>query len=228
MKRVLVFSLHDRQKLHRLLVKHGFTLVKKKPDFVLVYGGDGSVLMAERLYPSVPKLLVKRSGICRKCDFTFKALPSVLMRIKSGKFKIRREMKLEAKYGKRKLLALNEIQLHTRLPIRAVRFSLQVAGRKFENLIGDGLIVSTPFGASAYYYSAGGRQFKKGIGIALNNLHNKKVRSFVVSDKSIVRIKLDRDNALLAADNDERVVDLKPNAVVTVKKSKQFANFIEL
>ncbi len=228
MKKVLIFSLHDRHKLQRLLVKYDFVVVKKNPDFILVYGGDGSALMAERLYPSIPKLLVKRSSVCRQYDFTFKVLPSVLARIKSGKFKIRNEMKLEAKCGKIKLLALNEIQLHTRLPIRAVRFSLQVAGRKFENLIGDGLIVSTPFGASAYYYSVGGKQFEEGIGIALNNLHNKKVRSFVVSGKSIVRIKLDRDNALLAADNDERVVDLKPNAVVTVKKSKQFANFIEL
>ena len=111
MKKVLILSLHNREKLKQLLKKHGFSVVNKNPDFVLVYGGDGTVLYAERLFPSIPKLLIKRTELCRKCDYTFESLKLILPKIKAGNFKIRREMKLEASFKKIRLTALNEICL---------------------------------------------------------------------------------------------------------------------
>ncbi len=226
MKKVLISSLHDVQKLKRLLNGYGFSIVSKNPDFVLVYGGDGSVLHAERQFPSIPKLLIKRTELCRKCDYTFESLKSILPRIRAGNFKIRREMKLEAKFKNKKVTALNEIQLHTKLPIRAVRFSLSANGKEFENLIGDGVIVSTPFGSSAYYSSAGGKTFTRGIGICFNNLHNKKIKSFVVSDNQKIKIKITRDNAWLAVDNSEALTSLNPKDAVTIRKSNQATKFI--
>ena len=226
MKKVLISSLHDVQKLKRLLEDYGFSVVNKNPDFVLVYGGDGTALYAERLYPSIPKLLIKRTEVCRQCDYTFKSLKAILPKIRAGNFKIRREMKLAAGFKNKKLTALNEIQLHTKLPIRAVRFSLSVNGKEFENLIGDGVIVSTPFGSSAYYSSAGGKVFKKGIGICFNNVHNKRVSSFIVPDNSKIKIKMERDNAWLAVDNYEKLISLNPKDVITIKKSNEVANFI--
>lgn len=226
MKKVLICSLHGISKLKRLLVKYDFSVVNKNPDFVLVYGGDGTVLYAERLYPSMPKLVIKRTEICRKCDYTLEGLKAILPKIKSGNFKIKREIKLVASFKNKKLTALNEIQLHTKLPIRAVRFSLSIDGKRFDNLIGDGVIVSTPFGSSAYYSSAGGKSFSKGIGICFNNLHNKKVSSFAVPDDSKIKVKIARDNAWLAVDNNEKLISLKPNDVITIKKSKRIAKFI--
>jgi len=228
MQKVLISSLHNTQILKRLLVKHGFTIVNKNPDFILVYGGDGSVLFAERLYPSIPKLLIKSTEICRQCDYTLENLRTILSKIKSEKFKIKEEMKLEAKFKNKKLITLNEVQMHTKLPIRAVRFSLYTDGKKFENLIGDGVIIATPFGSSAYYSSIGGKPFKKDIGICFNNLHNKKIRSFTVPDNSRIKIKIERDNAWLAVDNYEKLLNLRPKDVITIKKSKELAKFITI
>lgn len=226
MKKILISSLYGVQKLKQLLKNHGFSVVNKNPDFVLVYGGDGSVLYAERQFPSITKLLIKRTEVCRQCDYTFENLGTILPKLKSGNFKIRKEMKLEVKIKNRKLTALNEIQLHTKLPIRAVRFSLSIDKRKFENLIGDGVIISTSFGSSAYFSSAGGKVFKKGMGICFNNLHNKKINSFIVPDNSKVKIKIERDNAWLAADNSEKLISLNPKDVITIKRSNQVAKFI--
>jgi len=227
MKKVLIASLHSTQKLRRLLKKYGFSIVNKNPDFILVYGGDGSVLFTERRYPSIPKLLIKRTELCRKCDYTFESLESILPKIRAGNFKIRREMKLEANFKNKRVTALNEIQLHTKLPIRAVRFSLSANGNEFGNLIGDGVIVSTPFGSSAYYSSAGGKKFSKGIGICPNNLHNKKINSFIVADNSKIKIKMERDNAWLAVDNNEKLISVRPNDAIIIKKSKEVAKFLE-
>ena len=226
MKKVLISSLHDVRKLKLLLEDYGFSVVNKNPDFVLVYGGDGTVLYAERLYPSIPKLVITRTELCRRCDYTFESLKSILPKIKAGKFKIRREMKLEARFKNKRLTALNEIQLHTKLPIRAVRFSLSANRKKIDNLIGDGVIISTPFGSSAYFSSAGGKVFNKGIGICFNNIHNKRVSSFVVSDNSKIKIKITRDNAWVAADNYEKLVSLSSKDTITVKKLDEVAKFI--
>jgi len=35
------------------------------------------------------------------------------------------------------------------------------------NLIGDGLIVASPYGSSAYFYSIAKKKFKKGLGLGL-------------------------------------------------------------
>ena len=226
MQKVLISSIHNVEKIKQLLKSLGFSIVEKNPDFILVYGGDGSALFAERLYPSLPKLLIKSNEICRKCDYSFEGLKTILPKIKPGDFKIQKEMKLEAKFGNNKLVALNEVQLHTKLPIRAVRFSLSVDGKKFENLVGDGVIVSTPFGSGAYYSSAGGQEFEKGIGICFNNLHNKKIKSFVIPESSTVKIKITRDNAWLTSDNYEKMFSLKSNDIVAIRNSKQFAKFI--
>lgn len=226
MQKVLISSIHNVSKLKQLLRRYDFMIVNKNPDFVLVYGGDGSVLFSERLYPSIPKLLVKRNEVCRKCDYTFESLKIILPRIRKGKFKIKKEIKLEANFRNKKLIALNEIQLHTKIPIRAVRFSLSVAGKKFENLIGDGVIISTPYGSPAYFSSAGGKEFTKGIGICFNNLHNRKIKSFIIPENSTVKIRIIRDNAWLTVDNYEKLISLNPKDVVTIKKSKQTARFI--
>ena len=226
MKKVLICSLHNAQKLKQLLLKYNLSIVNKNPDFILVYGGDGTILFAERHYPSITKLVIKKNGTSGQYDYTFENLKVVLPKLRAGKFKIKKEMKLEANFHGRKLIALNEIQLHTKLPIRAVRFSLSVGKKLIKNIIGDGAVISTPFGSSAYYSSAGGRPFNRGIGVCLNNPHNKKIRSFTVSDNSKIRVKITRDNAWLAADNDEKLISLKSGDAIKIRKSKNPAKFI--
>jgi NAD+ kinase len=137
-------------------------------------------------------------------------------------------MKLQAKFKRKKLVALNEIQVHNKLPTKAIRFSLKVDGKFFDNLIGDGVIVATPFGSTAYYSSVGGRKFRRGIGIAFNNLYSRKIKSFVVPENSKVIVKIKRGPALLLADNYERFIELKDGDKVIIKKSSQNASFMNV
>ena len=135
-------------------------------------------------------------------------------------------MKLETKFENEKLVGLNEIQIRAKLPIHAIRFSVFVDGREFDNLIGDGVIVATPFGSTGYYRSTGGRKFNRGIGISFNNLHNKKIKSFVVPESSLVRVKVNRGPTWVLADNYEKFFELEDNVTSTIKKSKSVATFI--
>ncbi len=184
-------------------------------------------MYSERKYPSVPKLIVKyNSKICRKCDYSFKNLKKILKKISEGKFKIHEEIKVEAKFKGKKLLGLNEIQVHNKIPTKALRFSLFVNRKKFRNLVGDGVIISTPFGSSAYYSSTGGKIFKKGIGISFNNLFRKKIKSFVVEENSKIKVRVEKGIGLILADNCEKYFQIREGEEVLIKKSRENAKFI--
>ncbi|UCE95617.1 MAG: NAD(+)/NADH kinase [Candidatus Bathyarchaeota archaeon] len=223
---VLLVSQNETSEVRSLLIKGGFKLVERNPDFIVCYGGDGTVLFAERNFPQIPKLIIKRTKICRKCDYTFYDMNNVISKIRDEKFVIKKEIKIETRIKNEKLIGLNEIQVHTKLPIYAIRFSVSVGKQRFENLIGDGVIVATPFGSTGYYKSTGGKQFEEGLGVAFNNLHNKNVESFVVDGDSLVEVKMNRGPAWVLADNNERFLQLESDDAITIKKSESLANLI--
>jgi NAD kinase len=226
--KVAIVSPLSKKRISKEVKRFGFE-ISKKPDFVVCYGGDGTILHAERIFPGIPKLVIKKSSsVCKKCEYSINLLKKVLEKISKGNFKVIEEMKLEARVKNQKLLALNEIQVHNKNPVRAIKFSLYTKGKKFENLMGDGVIVSTPYGSTAYYSSTGGKPFKKGIGISFNNLHRKKIKSFVIPENSSVKIKILRGPALVLADNYEKFIEVDKGSKITVKKSEERAKFVKV
>jgi NAD+ kinase len=225
LKKALVVFRRDASEVKNCLIEKDFELIENDPDFVVCYGGDGTVLFGERKFPGVPKLIIKTSRACRIYDYTLNDLPSLLSRIKAGDYRIHSEMKIETEAKGENLVGLNEIQVHLKLPIYAVRFSLSVNGKKYDGLIGDGVIVATPFGSTAYYRATGGKSFKEGIGVSFNNLHNSDVKSFVTPENTILKLIITRGPAWLLADNNENFVDLEAGDAVTIRKSKSIANF---
>lgn len=223
---VMVVSRQDTSKIKCVLAEEGFKVVEVSPDFILCYGGDGTVLFSERRFPEVPKLIVKTSRSCRRCDYSPAQLRDVLSTIREDKYCLQKKIKLETKAKGIKLVGLNEIQIHPQLPTQAVRFSLSVNTKEYEELIGDGVIVATPFGSTGYYKATGGKRFQKGIGISFNNLHNRNLESFVVPEDSTLNLTIRRGPAWLLADNNEDFIELRAKDNITIRKSESMANFI--
>ncbi len=220
----------DRNEIEKLILEHGFVKDEEKPDFVVCVGGDGTILVAERTYPSVPKLCFSKHTSCRTCQLSVEEMEKVLDALASGNFTVHEEMKLEARYGSLVKLALNEVQLHNEKPTHAIRFEVVIEEKgetkAFENVVGDGVIVATPFGSTAYYYSAGGEPFSKGVGIAFNNSHNFRIKPFVVDENATIHVKLLRGSAFMIVDNDEHYVHLDEGEEFVVRKAKERARFI--
>ncbi|MEM5793646.1 MAG: hypothetical protein QXS48_04800 [Candidatus Aenigmatarchaeota archaeon] len=226
--RIAIVSPLKKERILRVAKKFGFEISDKKPELVVCYGGDGTILYAERVFPGILKLVIKKpTSVCKKCEYKLSELNKVLREVSKRNYEIVEEVKLEARVKGKKLFALNEIQLHNKNPARAIKFSVYAEGRKFENLLGDGVIVSTPYGSTAYYSSTGGKPFKKGIGISFNNLHRKKIKSFVIPENSSVRIKVLRGPALVLADNYEKFVEILKGRV-EIKKAKEKARFVKI
>jgi hypothetical protein len=205
---VVTFS-KDKSKLKELkefLVEH--KVVKRNPELVVVFGGDGTVLKAEEKFPGIPKLFFYKT--CRK----FKLYE-----------RIKEEMKLAVYLnGKKVFTVLNDVNIHYQLP-RALRFSVKVNHFDFgKNLIGDGLVVSTPFGANAYFRVITGRGFTKGIGIAYNNVlgkdRNRVDKYKVVDENSKIEVTVNREEGFLGADSFDKVYRITKGDKILIKKSK--------
>src|SRR3989338_5400125 len=182
--------------LERQLKLNGFTLVKENPEAVLCLGGDGTFLTAEQKYPGIPKLFIKHYSDCKDCEkhnFT-----AILKQLKERDFKVKEFSKLEARVnGRLEFLAMNDINMHYKVP-RAVRFRTFVNGKEVNHLIiGDGVVVATPFGSHAYFYSITKKTFKEGIGVAFNNTREK-LKPLILADTDRVTIKIERAPALLS------------------------------
>ncbi|MAG08736.1 hypothetical protein CMO89_04630 [Candidatus Woesearchaeota archaeon] len=217
----------DVEKLKKQIEKCGHKVVDKNPEVVVSLGGDGSFLFAERKFPGVLKLPVRNRNICEKPD----KLKGILKRIEKKDYSVLEHNKVEAKIIKKDSTtvktAVNEVSVRNRDVFHALRFVVKVNGRKVEEeLIGDGIVVSTPFGSTGYFYSVTKTNFKKGLGIAFNNI-TKDIKPMVL-ENPVVRLKVVRNMAVVSADNDENVVFIDEGDAVELKESKEVARVVEL
>lgn len=202
-----------------------FEYDEKNPDFIVCLGGDGTFLFAERLFPGIPKLHIKDSEICTKCSEG--KIYELISKILRKEFSIEENMKLESTINDKTWLATNNFAIRNILPTQAIRFIVRVDGKQIDDtIIGDGILVSTPFGSTAYFQSVTRKTFDDGIGVAFNNT-TKPHEHLFLDENSKVEFELLRGDACFVSDNDLENLKLIEGQVITMKKSKQTAKVIK-
>ena len=155
----------------------------------------------------------------------------VFSALKEGNYKTREEIKVEGivnNDSKKRLVGLNEIGIHHEPPTKTIRFRVKANGKFIEDeIIGDGLVVSTPYGSTGYFHSISGRSFDEGLGIAFNN-PIKKINDIVVDENSVVEVEILRGNGWMTTDNYEKMIQIGTGDLITIKKTKEKARIIEL
>ena len=229
MKFAIISKSGDVKRIAEILAMFDIDVDSNNPDFVIAHGGDGTILKSERKYPGVPKITIRASQGGFKCNYTEQDLEDIIIKIDNGTYKIKEETKLETTFQGRKYLSLNEVQIHNSSPIKAIRFSIYMDSLPlFENIVGDGAVIATPFGSSGYFSSIGGEKFSKGIGIGLNNPFNVKLKPVIIDSgfSPEIYIKILRDDGLLLFDNDENIIGIKGGDEIKVEISKMTAKFV--
>ncbi len=204
-----------------LIEKYGFKLDQKFPDLVLSVGGDGTFLIAERQYPGIPKILIRESKICIKCHDS--PAEHILEKIKNKKFRIEEFQKLEVSFKNKILKAANDIIIRNKLPVNAIRFKMSDTD---EELIGDGIVAATSFGSTGYFHSITKKSFNSGFGLAWNNT-TKKIKPLLLKDINKT-LEIIRGNALVSADNNEKIIEIKERDKIKIYSSKEKARIIKL
>lgn len=201
-----------------------FTLTTK-PEVVISIGGDGTFLAAERKFPGIPKILYRQSTICNKCGDS--NIHTILKHLKQRRFSIQKINKLEATIGKKKLLAINDIIIRNKHIQQALRFTITTSTTNNKEIVGDGLVIATPYGSTAYFHAITKTSFSKGIGVAFNNpIIN--IPPIITTQATPIKITIIREEALIAADNDPTTLTIKPQQTITIKAIKQQAKIIHL
>jgi NAD+ kinase len=220
---------HARKIVEDVLQKFSLKLDTKNPDIVISFGGDGTALYGERVYPGVPRILIKHSKTCNKCkehDFS-----EIFSKLKNCDYKIKEEIKVEGIVNddpKKRLVGLNEIGVHHEPPTKAIRLRVKVNEKIIEDeIIGDGVIVATPYGSTGYFHSISRMDFSKGLGIAYNN-PMKKIKNQVVDEESLIEIEILRNQGWMTVDNYEEMIPIKKGDIIKIYKAKEKAKIIEL
>ncbi|NNE44694.1 MAG: hypothetical protein HKN12_10825 [Gemmatimonadetes bacterium] len=216
MKRVLVMG-RDVDHILPMVRERGFQVVRKDPEIVITWGGDGLLLRSEHAWPGVPKLPLRNSRHGIKC--APHEIPEALDGLLDGRFAPTSHLKVEAVVGDVTRTGLNDVIVHNAAPTSAVRYRIWIDGVELgHELVGDGVVVATPFGSTAYYRTITRGSFREGLGLAFNN-STEHVDHVVLPESAEIRIRVTRGPAALYADNQTDGHDLDVDDEVTVRRS---------
>ena len=132
-------------------------------DLIIAVGGDGTMLHAAALTGcgKVPLLGVNRGRLGFLADISPAEMLENLEQILEGNYSRETRLLLEAKItaadgSQRLAVAVNDIVLQRRETGRMIDVETRIADRYVNTHAGDGLIVATPTGSTAYALSCGG------------------------------------------------------------------------
>ena len=135
----------------------------KRPDAIIVLGGDGTMLRAARdlVEEEIPLLGVNLGSLGYLAEVEKSNITSALSDLISGEYFIEERMMLEGTIIRdgnvvTRTVALNDISVLKSQPFRAINFDVYVNGQFLKSYGADGVIVSTPTGSTGYNLSAGG------------------------------------------------------------------------
>jgi len=140
-------------------------------DAAVVLGGDGTMLRTARLLAGarIPLLGVNTGGLGFLSAVDMRGFKRGLGRIINGGFACeeRRMLRAEVRREGRRIFGpsplLNDCVLRAKDQIRAVTLDACQAGRHIGRYFGDGLIVATPTGSTAYALAVGGPIVHPGV-----------------------------------------------------------------
>ena len=193
-----------------------FAVGDEDPDFVVCYGGDGTLLTAERRWPGVPKVPIRNSRRGKRC--IAHPAPLVIQRLARGQLAPTEYMKLECSLRRAKqsepahrLVAMNEINVHMGRINAALRFRMWLDDEPYgtdPEIIGDGFLISTPFGSTAYFNHLTRGVFHAGLGIAFKAT-TEQTHHLVAHEDATIRVSITRGPGVLGYDNCPDYIDLE-------------------
>src|SRR3989338_147280 len=210
----------------KLLSAAGFSVVSCNPDMVVSYGGDGTIMRAEQKFPGVPILPLRASMVCKLCPDI--SNEEILSRVKNGKFAVSEMWKIQASTKGVTLDGMNDVIVHNADPRHAIRYTIFVNNKPMGGeIIGDGMVIATPFGSTGYYRSITDSYFEVGIGVAFNN-STEQSDHIVLDENSVIGISVLRGQAIVYVDNRKETIFLGENDIVEIRKSDKIARVVVL
>jgi NAD+ kinase len=135
----------------------------RSSDLLITFGGDGTLLSVARHAPDhVPIIGVNMGTLGFLTEIRVDEFPQVLDRVLAGEYQVEPRVTFEVSIGgpnrdsSARYRVLNDCAINKSAVARIIEMRVSVAGLFVSTFRGDGLIVATPTGSTAYNLSAGG------------------------------------------------------------------------
>ncbi|MDT7888924.1 MAG: NAD(+)/NADH kinase [Desulfurococcales archaeon] len=213
-----------------LVVKHSvgvFMLEDPEVDVVAVIGGDGTVLRAFHMLgnPRIPIMTIRMGRRGYLLDVTPIEIPDRIEDLARGRYKIVEYLRLGVKDLEiSPPPALNEVAIVS-IGIgrsKVVRLKIYKGDKPLYFMEGDGIIIATPIGSTAYSMAAGGPILDHNLkGFVVTPLAPVQtwLRPVVVDMNSKIRVSISEDSpeAYIIIDG-QFTTKLQPGSSITVEK----------
>lgn len=235
----LAFDVEHKNDLPQDIVFTDLDAALKQAELLICFGGDGTVLHASKAATKarVPVLGVNIGNMGYLAEVDSSEL-DILTRLASDDYFIERRMMLDVQVQRDGItvyedIALNDAVVTKSAVARTVHLSVSSDEQQAISLSGDGVIVCTPTGSTAYCMSAGGPLVEptaRCIVVTPICAHDMMSKSLVLSAERTVTVKSarpGRKTAYLSVDGG-RAIRLLSSDTVTIHQSSYDTLFLRL
>ncbi len=208
-------------------------------DMVICFGGDGTILHTAKdvLDYHLPVLGINLGSVGFMAELELSEM-SNLSKLCSGKYRLEDRIMLDVRLMRDKTViyedvALNDAVITKGAVARMVDISVYADGHMASSFSGDGLVISTPTGSTAYAMAAGGpivEPTAENIIISPICAHSLHAKSFVLAPERKVNARIDRcthRNAYLSVDGG-KAIRLNQGDEVRVRLSSHKTQLVRL
>ncbi|MBQ6207654.1 MAG: NAD(+)/NADH kinase [Oscillospiraceae bacterium] len=208
-------------------------------SLLITFGGDGTILHLAKLAAlhRTPVLGINMGGLGFIAELEASQLET-LYRLRDWNLKTERRMMLDVNVirdGRQVYnnLGLNDAVIREGAISHVIHLKIFSDGRHLTDIAGDGVIVSTPTGSTAYSLSAGGpvvEPVAQSLILCPICIHNMRFSSYVLSPEHTLWVELERNGhkpVFLFVD-ESRAFPLFSGDRVTVRKSRHAIELVRL
>lgn len=199
-------------------------------DLVMALGGDGTVLKALDLFPGCPVLAINFGTIGFLTAGDRRDLEQIIAFLLEGRFFISERLVLQCRYPGGEARAINEVIVRT--SNRLIFTDVYVDDTKIRTIQGDGVVVGTPTGSTAFLLAAGAPIVMPDVRcIILDgiNEYNFTSRSLILTPESRIRLHISpqtRDPYVYLTVDGRQLGPITPRQEVHICRSEQSARLI--
>ena len=211
----------------------------KGADLMVTFGGDGTILHLAKLAAlnKLPVLGINMGGLGFIAELEAGELDT-LRKLKDWDFETESRMMLDVSVirdGKQIYtnLGLNDAVIREGPISHVIHLKISSDGRHLADIAGDGVIISTPTGSTAYSLSAGGpvvEPVAQTMVVCPICTHNMRFSSYVLSPEHVLTVELERNGrkpVYLFVD-ESRAFPLKADDQILVRRSKYAMTLVRL
>lgn len=211
-----------------------FDMMCRQCDFLMSIGGDGTLISVVRrsFEYRLPVLGIHAGKLGFLADLDFGELEEFVDKMIAGEYRIDERAMLEAtittKNGISHVVAFNDIVLTRPSISKMIHLETSVEGKAFNTYYGDGVVISTPTGSTAYNLSAGGPVlFPLTNVFALTPIcpHSLTQRPVVLPGHFAIEITTPDSSALVIVDGQD-MVEISDSDSVTIKLASNTVQLI--